>query len=67
MIRELQNPLLFRCNWPALVSAAPVCMSKMGTCYLAAYSSNGTITLALGLRSGLQYVSPTAWCFPGMC
>lgn len=55
-IRELKNSLLFRCDWPDLVSAAPLSMSKMGACCVIAYTWDKTITLEQALATPLKCV-----------
>lgn len=55
-VRELKNSLLFRCDWPDLISAAPLSMSKMGACCVVVYTCDKSITLEQALTAGLKYV-----------
>lgn len=44
-MKDVKNSLLFKYDWARMLSAAPLSMSLMGACYLAAGSSKFTISL----------------------
>lgn len=56
-MKDIKNSVLFQYDWAEILSAAPISMSLIGACYIAASASAVTISFedARG-RDGFQYL-----------
>ena len=57
-VKEVKDSLLFQCNWAELLSAAPMALSLMGSCWVAASKQDAAqISLQDSMpKGGWQYL-----------
>lgn len=50
-VTEIKDSMLFHCNWAELLSAAPMALSLMGSCWVAASKKEAGENLVAGRRA----------------
>lgn len=54
--KDVKNSLLFKYDWSELLSAAPLCISLMGSCYVAATTEKAYSIELSKPQNGFQYI-----------
>lgn len=56
ILREMQSSILFQCKWEELLMSAPISISCLGACHVAAISPKANVIFTPPKEGGFKYL-----------